>query len=148
MKYPQITSSATVSTGNCGGCFFTSFDAYIHKIRKGVKKYVVNIRAVPQDSQFKHIVCIYADRRPALQTARRGDPNPHQFEEYNQRFTEKKREIPKTGRKTQLIAMRFTESNYNAIKRKSEYPQLMIIMAYCLIRQPKAESQSMYRKRW
>ena len=24
----------------------------------------------------EHIVCIYADRRPAIQTARRGDPEP------------------------------------------------------------------------
>ena len=29
MKYPQIILSATLPTGICGGCFFTSFDAYV-----------------------------------------------------------------------------------------------------------------------
>ena len=67
----------------------------------------------------EHIVCIYADRRPAIQTARRGDPEPPSSRGIHLAGNRGKRGKTKTEKKTKLIAMRFTESDYSAIKRKA-----------------------------
>lgn len=66
----------------------------------------------------KHIVCIDAAAHgTALQTACRGNPEPPY---YFSNPTVAESEVNKTKNKTKMVAMRFSESDHRAIKRKAE----------------------------
>lgn len=66
----------------------------------------------------KHIVFIDAAAHgTALQTACRGNPEPPY---YFSNPTVAESEVNKTKNKTKMVAMRFSESDHRAIKRKAE----------------------------